>query len=380
MSIYLVGGAVRDLLLGRRPCDYDFAFSGEPEAFLAAREGARVVGTSVRVCLWRGREYMPLHENSLERDLAARDLTINALALAEDGRLHCHPLALRDLRDGVLRPASPSAFLDDPARIFRTARFAAFMPRFRLAGECVALMRAVPDEALRTIPAERVGRELFKALTAPCPGRFLRVLDEAACLRFWFAELESASDVPAGPAPWHDGSVLAHAAQLMDAMSGDPLAVWMALCHDLGKISTPPEMLPHHYGHEKRGAAPALKLARRLRLPRAYRQAGVLAAEEHMRAGLLLSMRPGGQRDVLWRVHRAGFHASFWRMVDADGGFPLSGEAGRRLDVLRSVRLPEEWRDKGPASEAKLRELHCAALSALGGKQPIAGAPLPEPS
>ena len=368
MSIYLVGGAVRDLLLGRRPGDLDFAFSGSLESFAASHAGARAVGVSVRVCLWRGREYMPLHENSPERDLAARDLTINALALEENGRLHCHPQALRDLRDGILRPASSSAFESDPLRVFRVARFAAALPRFRLADECAAYMRAVPDEALRAIPAERVGRELLKALAAPKPGRFLKVLDETSCLRVWFPELIAASVVPAGPLPWHADSVLDHLAAVMDAVQGDPLAVWMALCHDLGKLSTPPEELPHHYGHEKRGILPAVKLGRRLRLPRIYQQAGALAAEEHMRAGLLLSMRPGSQRDVLWRVHRSGLHDSFWRMVDADGGHPLSAEATRRVALLQKIHLPPEWRDRGRSSEVRLREMHCAALSALREK------------
>lgn len=365
MSIYLVGGAVRDLLLGRRPGDLDFAFSGSPESFVAEHAEARVVGVSVRVCLWRGHEYMPLRENSLERDLAARDLTINALALEESGRLHCHPQALRDLRDGILRPASVRSFLDDPARVFRVARLAAALPGFRLAGECAERMRAVPDEALRRIPAERVGRELLKALATPLPGRFLQVLDEGSCLRVWFSELDAASTIPAGPRPWHDGSVLEHLADVMNAVAGDPLSAWMALCHDLGKVTTPGEELPHHYGHEKRGVLPAVELGRRLRLPRVYQQAGALAAEEHMRAGLLLSMRPGRQRDVLWRVHRAGLHNSFWRMVDADGGIPLSGEATRRVELLRNIHLPPEWRNRGRNSEMRLRELHCAALSAL---------------
>lgn len=365
MSIYLVGGAVRDLLLGRCPGDLDFAFSGSPEAFAAAHAGARFVGASVRVCLWRGREFMPLHENSLERDLAARDLTINALALEESGRLHCHPQALRDLREGILRPASAAAFRDDPLRVFRVARLAATLPRFRLAPECAARMRAVPDEALRAIPAERVGRELLKALAAPRPGRFLKVLDETSCLRIWFPELDAASAIPAGPPPWHDGSVLQHLTAVMDAVQGDPLAVWMGLCHDLGKVNTPPEELPHHYGHEKRGILPAVQLGRRLRLPRVYLQAGALAAEEHMRAGLLPSMRPGSQRDVLWRVYRAGFHEPFWRMVDADGGRPLSAEATRRVALLRGIHLPPEWRNRGRASESRLREMHCAALAAL---------------
>lgn len=183
MDIFLVGGAVRDLLLGRRPKDLDFAFSGSREAFAGEHRKTRIVGRSVKVCLWRGREYMPLRDNSLQCDLAARDLTINALALEENGRLHCHPLALRDLRDGILRPASPRAFLEDPARVYRVARFAAALPHFRLAGECVNLMRAVPDESLRRIPAERVGHELRKALAASRPGRFLQVLDETSCLR-----------------------------------------------------------------------------------------------------------------------------------------------------------------------------------------------------
>lgn len=365
MAVYLVGGAVRDILLGRSPSDFDFAFSGSPEDFLRTHKGAQRVGVSVRVCLWRGREYMPLKNDSLESDLASRDLTINALALSEDGLLHAHPQALQDLRDGILRPASSDAFQEDPARVFRVARLAAALPRFRLADECAEAMRAVSDAALQALPAERVGRELRKALAAPCPGRFLHVLNDTGCLRVWFAELLEAARIPAGPLPWHSGSVLAHLAAIMNAVQGDPLAVWMALCHDLGKLLSPVEELPHHYGHEKRGIQLAQQLGRRLRLPRAYQLAGTLAAEEHMKAGLLLSMRPGSQRDVLWRVFRAGFHAPFWRMIDADSGQPLSSEATRRVELLQTIHLPSEWRDRGRSSEARLRELHCAALSAL---------------
>ena len=365
MDIFLVGGAVRDLLLGRRPKDLDFAFSGSREDFAAEHRKTRVVGRSVRVCLWRGREYMPLRDNSLQCDLAARDLTINALALENNGRLHCHPQALRDLREGILRPASPRAFLEDPARVFRVARFAAALPSFRLAEECVHLMRAVPDENLRRIPAERVGHELRKALSAPSPGRFLQVLDETSCLRVWFEEVKGASSVPAGPLPGQEGSVLAHTVNVMNAVRGNAIAVWMALCHDLGKVRTPLEELLHQEGHEKRGIEQAAKLVRRLCLPRRYQRAGALAAGEHARAGLLLSMRPGRQRDLLWSVSRGGFHDAFWRLVEADSGTSLFAEATRRVHLLRSIHLPPEWRARGEGAESRLRRMHCAALAAL---------------
>ena len=125
MELYLVGGAVRDLLLGRRPTDLDFAFDGTMADFLAAHPEAVRVGKSVDVCLWHGRECMPLRGGTLAADFEARDLTINALALDTAGRLHSHPQALEDLRNSLLRPASPTAFADDPTRVFRLARFAA---------------------------------------------------------------------------------------------------------------------------------------------------------------------------------------------------------------------------------------------------------------
>lgn len=104
-----MGGAVRDLLLGRVPVELDFAFSGDMADFLAAHPDARPVGKSVRVCLWRGRECMPLRGGSLEADLLARDLTVNAMALDSRGLLRFHPEALADLRARRLRPASSTA-------------------------------------------------------------------------------------------------------------------------------------------------------------------------------------------------------------------------------------------------------------------------------
>ena len=362
MKLYLVGGAVRDMLLGRTPTELDFAFSGGLDDFLSLHPDALRVGKSVHVCLWHGRECMPLRGNGPEEDLMARDLTVNALALDSAGRLYMHPQAVSDLQRRILRPASPTAFADDPARIFRLARFAARWPDWRIDKGAFEQMRALPQAKLAALPAERVGREVFKALAAPAPGRFFRVLAQGQSLAPWFAELEEADKIPAGPRQWHSNSVLGHSLRIMDLVAGDALAAWMALCHDLGKTLTDPALLPHHYGHEKSGIALSQKLARRLRLPTRFVKAGMLATAEHMQGGMYPMLRPGTRRDLLWRVHAAGFDQAFWRLVDADSGGPISDTALAHLAVLLDVRLPKGWHNKGEASARKLRELHCQAL------------------
>ncbi len=365
MQLYLVGGAVRDMLLGRTPIELDFAFDGSAQEFLAAHPDAYMVGHSVHVCLWRGRECMPLHGGSPEADLRRRDLTINALALGSDGIIHLHPQTVQDLQDRLLRPAAATSFADDPTRVFRLARFAALWPDWRIDAAAFAQMRALAPTALAALPAERVARELRKALAAPVPGRFFRVLAQGNALTPWFAELQTARAVPAGPARWHANSVFGHSLRLADQLAGDPLAVWMAICHDLGKINTDPTLLPHHYGHEQRGVPLALQLAQRLRLPGVYAKAGALAAAEHMKAGIFHSLRTGTRRDLLWRVHRAGLEEPFWKLADADSGADIRRTAQAQLQALLPVTLPPHWRNRGTDSARRLRELHCQVLAAL---------------
>jgi tRNA nucleotidyltransferase (CCA-adding enzyme) len=268
MKRYLVGGAARDLLLGRWPKEWDYAFEGNAESFIQANPGACKVGRSVSVVLFQGMEYMPLASGTLTEDLRSRDLTINALALDENGRLHAHPLALDDLRARVLRIAAPDALERDPLRVFRIARFAAQFPDFSVHPATFAAMReAAANNLLASLPAERVGRETLRALAAPLPSRFLLVLADAGCLHPWFAECTDMDAVPAGPPQFHAGTVLEHTCRVMDALAGDQLTVWMGLVHDLGKTTTPPATLPHHYGHERRGKFMAHALAAECCLP-----------------------------------------------------------------------------------------------------------------
>ena len=364
MKWYMVGGAVRDLLLGDTPREADMAFEGTAEDLLEDCPHACQVGRSVEVCLVHGIECMPLRGGSLAADLQARDLTINALALEENGILHAHPLALQDLAQGVLRPASSTAFADDPTRIYRLARFASRFPHFQVHAEALAQASAtIRSGAHTSLPAERVGNEMRKALTCARPSRFLRTLHSAGAFKHWFAELEAADTIPAGPAPWHDGSVLQHTGEVMDAVAGDSVAVWMALCHDLGKLSTPPDMLPHHYGHEKRGEALAQSLGQRLALPSRHIRAGVLAAREHMKGGIFPTLRAGTRRDLLHIVHSAHLDQPFWKLVDADSGKDMSTLALRQLQTILAVQLPAQWRNRGAASGKQLRLMQCEALS-----------------
>lgn len=360
---------MRDLLLGRRPTDFDFAFDGSMPDFLAAHPEAVRVGKSVDVCLWHGRECMPLRGGTLAADFEARDLTINAMALDSAGRLHMHPHALQDLRNRLLRPASSAAFADDPTRVFRLARFAARWPSWRIDREAFIQMHALTGQQLAALPAERVAREMLKALAGPRPARFFRVLAQGRCLLPWFEEHEEARHIPAGPKQWHANSVLGHSLRLMDELAGDAMAVWMALCHDIGKITTDPALLPHHYGHEARGVPLALALARRLRLPALYARAGALAAEEHMKAGMFGTLRAGTRRDLLWRVNQLGLSGPFWKLADADSGSQVSALAYPALETITAVRLPIEWHNRGEESARKLREMQCVALAALRKKQ-----------
>lgn len=360
MGFYLVGGALRDMLLGR-PCkDFDFSFTGGADAFVQSFPKARKVGRTVDVWLLRSHEFRPLQGESIADDLLTRDLTINAMAMDELGRLYAHPSAFSDLQNKWLRPAGPTVFQHDPARVFRVARMAATFPDFSLHEEALQQMQQMSHDLLLSLPVERVCHEVMSALAAAKPSRFLFALSDGHCLLPWFPELASADGIPAGPLPWHDNSVLAHTGEVMDRVAGDPLAVWMALCHDLGKTLTDSSLWPKHIGHEKSGEIIALRLAERLSMPRKFQQAGVLACRLHMKAGLYPSLRRSTRRDLLWAVRNV--HNAFWAMVNADSSRPISPLADHERNLLLAVHLPPALCNLGEVSALHLRQLQCNAL------------------
>lgn len=384
MKYYLAGGAVRDLLLGRIPRDADYVFDVPEQAFIQRNPEARKIKSEPRpIYLLNGQDFSPLPfaastAAAISLDIAARDFSINALLLAPDGVIHAHARSFADLRAGLIRPTSPAALAADPLRAYRAARFAAALPGFRLHPECLEHMRALSGRERDGIAAERVGAETLKACAGERPGDFLRALEQGGCLCPWFAEFAEAAHIPAGPPAWHDSSVLEHTATVMDAVAkacdhapapltagrSRPLAVWMALCHDLGKTGTPADLLPHHYGHEIRGEAYARALGLRLRLPAVFIRAGALASRLHMKAGIYSRLRPGTRVDLLLALHASHLLEPFALMAAADSGRPdLPERLRRELALILPATLPQEWRDKGAASGQRLRELRCACLA-----------------
>jgi tRNA nucleotidyltransferase (CCA-adding enzyme) len=382
MRILLVGGAVRDLLWGRQPAERDFlVLDASPAQFTARFPGAKLVGKAFPVFILDGEEYAFPRGESLESDLLARDFTVNALALdlpdfpalperIDPDRVHAaHPDSRADLAGRVLRPASPGALAEDPLRVFRAARFLARFPDLVPHPALPEAMRAAAGAGLLAgLAAERVGMEARKALRAPAPGRFLRLLDSAGCLAPWFAEMEEAAAIPAGPFPHHAESVLEHTAQVLDRLAalapGNELAAWMGLAHDLGKTLTPPREWPRHIGHEERGQAAAEALGRRLALPERLVQAGRQAARLHMRAMRYAELRPGSRVDLLAAAAAAALARELFLMAQADHGTDHWPRAAADLKAMLAVRLPAEARDQGPESGRRLRELRAQALAA----------------
>lgn len=150
-------------------------------------------------------------------------------------------------------------------------------------------------------------------------------------LKDWKAPLpvffEHAGEIPAGPVPWHNGNMLEHLALCMNEVAGDPKAVWMAMAHDAGKLTTPRCLLPHHYGHELRGATLARIWAKQLGLDEFYADIGSLAARWHMRAGRYPILRPGKKLHLLELFPPIGMGAPFWKVIDADSHSAISALA-----------------------------------------------------
>jgi len=301
---FLVGGAVRDRLLGSpvKDCDW-LVIDTTPEALIA--QGFQRVGKEFPIFLHpeSKEEYaFPRGEAGLagvaavESDLARRDLTINALALGPGDEL-IDPCGGRDdLEHRVLRHTP--AFPEDPIRILRLARLHARYAHlgFHIAAETALLVREmVAAGALKELVAERVWGEISRALGEHEPPRFFRTLHELGTLGALLPELEALFGVPQ-PAKHHPEVdtgehvllVLAQACRL----SPEPRVRWAALLHDLGKGATSPEILPHHYGHEKHGAELAKELCQRLRVPTAWSDLAVLAARFHGQAHKAQEMRP----------------------------------------------------------------------------------------
>ncbi len=300
---YVVGGAVRDALLGLPAADRDWVVVGSTPEEMIAR-GYQPVGRDFPVFIdratgeelalarterktgagYHGFAFHAAPDVTLEDDLARRDLTINAIAQAEDGTLIDPYGGQRDLHDRVLRHVSP-AFVEDPVRLLRLARLAARFVDFEIAPETMALLRRMVDAGeVDALVPERVWQELARGLMAERPSRMFTVLRDCGALARLLPEVDRLWGVPQRPEHHPEVDTGAHLLLVLDtcARHAAPLAVrWACVVHDLGKATTPRELLPRHHGHGERSARIGRALAERLRVPNDCRELADVVAREH---------------------------------------------------------------------------------------------------
>ena len=302
MKTYLVGGAVRDALMGLDGSDRDWVVvGGTPEALAA--QGYQPVGKDFPVFLHpdtheeyalarterktaRGYHGFAVHaapDVTLEEDLARRDLTINAIA--QDGDTLIDPYGgQRDITAKVLRHVT-EAFREDPVRILRLARFAARFSDFTVAPETMTLMREMVAEGeVDALVSERVWQELSRGLMGAKPSRMLQVLRECGALQRLLPEVDKLYGVPQRAEYHPEIDTGIHLEMVLDASArmNAPLEVRFAcLCHDLGKGTTPADVLPRHIGHEQRSEKLTRALCTRWRVPVECKELAELVAREH---------------------------------------------------------------------------------------------------
>jgi tRNA nucleotidyltransferase (CCA-adding enzyme) len=312
MQIYLVGGAVRDQLLELPIKERDWVVVGaSPEEML--QQGFKPVGKDFPVFLhpktheeyalarterktsqgYKGFQFYTSPDVTLEQDLARRDLTINAIAQDQNGKLIDPFHGQQDLKNKILRHTT-SAFIEDPVRILRVARFAARLYDFTIAHETLTLMKQIVSSGeINALVAERVWQELQKALTEPHPERFIEVLRDCQALKIIFPEIDALFGIP-NPEQYHpeiDSGIhtliaLQQAAQLTE----DPMIRFAVLMHDVGKAQTPKEEWPHHQNHCQRGAEILKIFCKRWHVPKLYKDLAGLVTLYHCHCNQVLSL------------------------------------------------------------------------------------------
>ena len=403
VKVYLVGGAVRDELLGLKPKENDWVVVGStPDAL--TEQGYRQVGASFPVFLHpqTGEEYalarterkqghgyhgfsVDFHPGvSLEEDLARRDLTINAMARDGKGVLVDPFGGQADLDARLLRHVSP-AFVEDPLRVLRVARFAARFASlgFTVHPSTLELMREVVAAGeLEHLVPERVWSEINKAMAAKTPGEFIQVLRDCDALPVLLPEVDALFGVPQ-PAQYHPeidtGVHVLMAMNLAAREGGCERVVFAVLLHDLGKGITDRSQWPSHRGHEEAGLPLVKRVCKRFKAPTAYRDLALKVCELHLRCHRLLEMRPVKVMALIEDadlLRRPELLPLFLQACEADcrGRKGLEDESypqAARLSAALEAVLKVQARDlnleglQGPAIGEQLRRARIEAIASL---------------
>lgn len=403
MRSYVVGGAVRDELLGRPVTDRDHVVVGAtPQQMLEL--GFRPVGKDFPVFLhpdtheeyalarterktapgYHGFVFHTSPDVTLEDDLVRRDLTINAMARAIDGSIVDPYNGQADLRERIFRHVS-NAFAEDPVRILRLARFAARFPDFRVHDSTLALMRSMVEAGeVDALVPERVWQELSRGLMEERPSRMFDVLRDCGALARILPELDVLWGVPQPPLHHPEVDTGVHIMLVIDyaASQKHPLELrFAALVHDLGKGVSPSETWPAHHGHEFEGMKLVTAVCKRLKVPNECRDLALMTAREHGNVSRALQLRANTIVTLFERCDAFRKPERFAQMLlasecDARGrgheehpmrfeDYPQRPYLLRALEAARAVNAGEvaaryaEKRDKIPEA------VHAARVSAV---------------
>ncbi|WP_312081141.1 multifunctional CCA addition/repair protein [Acinetobacter schindleri] len=402
MQVYLVGGAVRDHLLGHPYHEKDYVVVGaSPNQMLNL--GYQPVGKDFPVFLhpetkeeyalarterksgtgYHGFEFHTDTSVTLEQDLIRRDLTINAMAMDKAGHVHDPYNGQQDLADRVLRHVS-DAFTEDPLRVLRVARFAAryHAMGFHVATETLDLMRQLTESGeLNTLTPERVWKETSRALMESHADIYFEVLRSCGALKVLFPEIDALFGVPQRPEyhPEIDCGIHTMMSLQQACRQNYDLDVRFAvLVHDLGKALTPAEELPRHIMHEERGVQPVTELCERFKVPTYTKQLAIAVCKEHLKCHQALNLKPGTlwrllQRlDVLRRPERVEAFVqacecdSRGRLGLEDRAYPQAQYVREAMQVVRGIKAQDLPADiQGPDIGEMLIERRIHALAEL---------------
>ncbi len=401
METYLVGGAVRDTLLGLPVVERDWVVIGAtPEIMI--KQGYRPVGKDFPVFLhpksheeyalarterktapgYRGFTVHADPDVTLQQDLIRRDLTINAMAMTDDGIIIDPYGGQQDLENRVFRHISP-AFAEDPVRILRLARFAARFSHlgFTLAEETNQLMQAMVSAGeVDALVPERVWAELAKALLENTPSAFFYTLRHCGALARIFPELDALFGVPQPPQHHPEIDTGIHSLMCLEQaaiLSPCPEVRFAALVHDLGKALSPKDTLPHHYGHETKGLPVLATMCNRLRVPNSYRQLATHVMQYHTHCHKAAELRAATLTDTLAAIGAFKANNTVDKFVlaceaDAKGRTGFEQRPYPQASLFRQATLAANAIDtssllnsglQGPAIGEAIRQLRIKAVA-----------------
>lgn len=406
MQVYLVGGAVRDHLLGHPYHEKDYVVVGAtPEQLLA--QGYQPVGKDFPVFLhpetkdeyalarterksghgYHGFEFYTDVNVTLEQDLIRRDLTINAIAMDDAGNVYDPYGGQRDLEQRVLRHVS-NAFVEDPLRVLRIARFAARYKAlgFKVADETLELMQELAQSGeLQALTPERVWKETSRALMEDHADEYFEVLRACGALKVLFPEIDALYGIPQRPEyhPEIDCGIHTMMSLQQACRANYSLDVRFAvLVHDLGKALTPVDELPRHIMHEERGVKPVTEICDRMRVPTNTKQLAISVCKEHLKCHQALSLKPGTlwrllqRMDVLRRPERVEAFVqacecdSRGRLGLEDRAYPQAQYVLDAMQVVRNIKAADLPPDvSGPDIGEMLIERRIQAIAALKTSQ-----------